>query len=95
MTPVASHIQSSFGTYPSLKRRLFASVSVGVVVLHHAQAFSAGLVDFQFGCCALGLFNEKRPADHMTPVLASLHWLPLTSMTDFKILLLVCMVPRG
>ena len=34
------------------------------------------------------MLNTAQKCDHITPVLASLHWLPVKARADFKILLL-------
>ena len=44
---------------------------------------------------AARLLTGKRKHDHITPVLASLHWLPVQFRIDFKILLLVFKVLNG
>ncbi len=36
-----------------------------------------------------GFWLRTRKSEHITPVLRSLHWLPVTFMIDFKVLLLV------
>ncbi len=38
---------------------------------------------------AARILTRTRRSDHITPVLRSLHWLPVTFRTDFKVLLLV------
>ncbi len=38
---------------------------------------------------AARILTRTRKSDHITPVLRSLHWLPVTFRIDFKVLLLV------
>ncbi len=43
-----------------------------------------------------GVFSgDTKRGDHITPVLRSLHWLPVLQRTDFRILLLVCKALSG
>ena len=44
---------------------------------------------------AARVLTKTRMRDHITPVLASLHWLPVASRIDFKILLLVYKALNG
>ena len=44
---------------------------------------------------AARLLTGKRKFDHVTPVLASLHWLPVRYRIDFKILLLIFKALNG
>jgi hypothetical protein len=37
---------------------------------------------------AAGILTRTKTFDHVTPVLASLHWLPVKARVDFKVLLL-------
>ena len=37
---------------------------------------------------AAKILTRSKKCDHITPVLASLHWLPVKARTDFKVLLL-------
>ena len=39
--------------------------------------------------------TRTKKVDHITPVLRSLHWLPVCQRTDFKILLLVYKTLNG
>ena len=40
-------------------------------------------------------FTETKKSDHITPVLASLHWLPVKARADFKVLLLTYKALHG
>ncbi|KAI3356306.1 hypothetical protein L3Q82_017205, partial [Scortum barcoo] len=40
-------------------------------------------------CSGAEVLTKTRKRDHITPVLASLHWLPVKFRVDFKILLLL------
>ena len=44
---------------------------------------------------AAGLLTKTKRREHITPVLASLHWLPVMSRIDFKILLLTYKALNG
>ncbi len=44
---------------------------------------------------AVRILTRTRKSDHITPVLRSLHWLPVTFRIDFKVLLLVNKLPNG
>lgn len=39
--------------------------------------------------------SEARTVDHITPILASLHWRPVRFCVDFKILMLTCKALHG
>ena len=44
---------------------------------------------------AARLLTKTRKFDHITPILASLHWPPMTSRSDFKVLLLTYKALHG
>ena len=44
---------------------------------------------------AARLLTRTRKFDHITPILASLHWPPMTSRSDFKVLLLTYKALHG
>ena len=44
---------------------------------------------------AARLLTRTRKFDHITPILASLHWLPITFRSDFKVLLLTYKALHG
>ncbi len=44
---------------------------------------------------AARLFTRTKKSDHITPILAALHWLPVSFRIDFKILLLVFKALKG
>ena len=44
---------------------------------------------------AARLLTRTRKFDHITPILASLHWLPITSRSDLKVLLLTYKALHG
>ena len=44
---------------------------------------------------AAWVLSKTKKVDHITPVLRSLHWLPVCQRIDFKILLLVYKAPNG
>ena len=44
---------------------------------------------------AARILTKTRKREHITPVLASLHWLPVTLRIDFKVLLLVFKAQKG
>ncbi len=44
---------------------------------------------------AARILTRTRKYEHITPVLRSLHWLPVTFRTDFKVLLLVYKLLNG
>ncbi len=44
---------------------------------------------------AARILTRTRKSEHITPVLRSLHWLPVTFRIDFKVLLLVYKSPNG
>ena len=44
---------------------------------------------------AARLLTRTRKFDHITPILASLHWLTITSRSDFKVLLLTYKALHG
>ena len=41
------------------------------------------------------VFELEQNAEHITPVLASLHWLPIKFCIDFKVLLITCKALNG
>ena len=44
---------------------------------------------------AAGLITKSRKHEHITPILNSLHWLPVVNRIKFKILLLVFKIKHG
>ncbi|KAF7668705.1 hypothetical protein LDENG_00294700, partial [Lucifuga dentata] len=46
-------------------------------------------------CCCSRVLTKTRKAEHITPVLRPLHWLPVCQRIDFKILLLVYKALHG
>ncbi len=44
---------------------------------------------------AARILTRTRKSEHITPVLRSIHWLPVTFRIDFKVLLLVCKSLNG
>ena len=45
--------------------------------------------------CAARIITKKKRRDHITPVLASLHWLPIDKRIDFKVLLMTFKALHG
>ena len=44
---------------------------------------------------AARLLTSTRKCDHITPILASLHWLSINARSDFKVLLLIYKILQG
>jgi len=62
--------------------------TTAIVYIHRADKKSIRKLQLIQNAAARVLTNTKR-VDHISPVLKSLHWLPVGQITDLKVLLLV------
>ena len=63
--------------------------------LDYCNALLSGYLDKALNYTAARILTRTQKCDHITPVLASLHWLPVMARADFKVLLLTYKALHG
>ncbi len=93
-----SHVTKSAYHLKTIARiRCFVSSQVLEKLVHHQQVdYCNGLLPQKtirqlqlIQNAAARILTRTKKSEHITPVLRSLHWLPVTFRIDFKVLLLI------